>query len=303
MSPQERQAGEILMRHSIPPVEGRDGHLGPTDGTSEPAHIKIGLVYKGIEATDELAADDLGGPPIDAISVGHYIGVTPTNAEKELDVALTRAYLGLAKDDPDPEDRKLVLTQYTERGTLRGELGQPFFLADPRSPAGAGRVIAIAGMGLPGRFGTPELVVLVRELCWALGKQGKRHLATVLIGSGNGTLPIREAVSAWMRGVAQAKSGAGEKAGGLERITFVEADPRRILDIRNAIREEQQNRLPGVHHLIIEDGGINRETPEALEDAGRGETEAGVARALGEATEGNHQAAGEEPRADHALAR
>lgn len=264
VSPQERQAGEILMRHSMPPVEGWDGHLRPPDVTSEPAHIKIGLVYKGIEATDELAADDLGGLPIDAISVGHYIGVTPTNAEKALDVALTRAYLGLAKDDPDPEDRKLVLTQYTERGTLRGELGQPFFLVDPRSSAGAGRVIAIAGMGLPGRFGTPELVVLVRELCWALGRQGKRHLAAVLIGSGNGALPIREAVSAWMRGVAQAKWGACEEAGGLERITFVEADPRRILDIRKAIREEQQNRLPGGHHLIIEDGGISRETPEVL---------------------------------------
>ena len=68
------------------------------------------------------------------------------------------------------------------------------FLDDPRTrddkdSAGLDRLIAIAGMGYAGRFGTPELTVLARELCWSLGRLGKRHLATVLIGSGMAICP------------------------------------------------------------------------------------------------------------------
>jgi hypothetical protein len=101
------------------------------------------------------------------------------------------------------------------------------------------RVIAIAGMGMPGRFGEPELTVLVRELCWSLGRLGKRHLATVLIGAGNGNMPIETAVSGWMRGVRQA-FGACRDADGrgrVRQITFVERDARRLRRIRDAILE------------------------------------------------------------------
>jgi len=60
-----------------------------------------------------------------------------------------------------------VLRQFVDRGILRGDLGVPFFLPDPRDEAGK-RLIVVAGMGLVGQFGTPELVVLARELCWSL---------------------------------------------------------------------------------------------------------------------------------------
>jgi hypothetical protein len=103
-----------------------------------------------------------------------------------------------------------ILAQYAARGTLRGDLGQPFFLQDPRwtGHPGKGRVIAIAGMGYPGRFGEAELTVAARELCWSLGRMGKRHLASVLIGGGVGNMSIKIAVSAWLRGVRQALIGS-----------------------------------------------------------------------------------------------
>jgi hypothetical protein len=158
------------------------------------ARIEVALARAAIEQT---TAFDDAALPVDAIAVGHYLGVRPQYAELALDQAVSAALRGgpargaarAAREIP-PEE--LLLTQYADRGILRGELGQPFFLADPRpQPKRRGappsdRVIAIAGMGVPGRFGTPELTVLARELCWALGRLGKRHLATVLIGSGSG---------------------------------------------------------------------------------------------------------------------
>src|SRR5262249_60872694 len=86
-----------------------------------------------------------------------------------------------------------------------GELGPPFLLPDPRDHSG--RVIAVGGLGTPGRCGAPELALTVRELCWVLNGLGKRHLATLLIGSGEGNLPIAQAVEALLIGLARALSG------------------------------------------------------------------------------------------------
>ncbi len=195
--------------------------------------LAVQLVAGDIERADELMAE-----PPDAIAVGHYVGVRPQFAERALDIAVTRALRGLGPDttiaDPD-----LLLTGFTERGTIRGELGQPFLLPDPRRP---GRVVAIAGMGLPGRFGSPELSVLARELAWSLGQLGKNHLATVLIGAGAGNLDTEEALGAWMRGLQHAIAASADADHGahISRITFVERDPQRVMDLDRAIRDQDR---------------------------------------------------------------
>ncbi len=197
-------------------------------------------------------AEQCKARPVDAIAVGHYLGVLPQNAVRAIDEAITQALRERAGKSPpeasDSETQKpaiprhqLILTQYTERGILRGELGQPFFLPDPRASKDdrVERLIAIAGMGLTGRFGVPELTVLSRELCWSLGRMGKRHLATVLIGSGVGNLPIPDAVHAWLRGISMAMSGSVEDQRSdrhLAQITFVEFDPRRAIDIDQTLK-------------------------------------------------------------------
>jgi hypothetical protein len=69
---------------------------------------------------------------------------------------------------------------------------------------------------------------------------GKRHLATVLIGAGNGNLPIADAIRGWLRGVRRAISGSLEDEGRrLVHVTFVESDPRNIEAIDSAIKAEQ----------------------------------------------------------------
>jgi hypothetical protein len=148
------------------------------------------------------------------------------------------------------------LTQFTERGILRGELGQPFFFNDPRPVQGrqaaqGPRIIALAGLGQPGRCGGPELAVVTRELCWSLGRMGKRHLATPLIGAGANNLPVRDAMNAWIRGIKSALTGSTQDENKhLRRITFVVRDARKLKPIQQVILEEQK-RLQEQRRLTI----------------------------------------------------
>jgi CHAT domain-containing protein/pimeloyl-ACP methyl ester carboxylesterase len=246
---EEREAEEIIVRDFLLAEPQRKARaVAMTFVERAPARaekagrdeIEIGLVLGEIQSTDKL---DIEGYAIDAISVGHYIGVKPQAAELALDIAISSPLPGkvtVARKESaarPPQDADLILTQYTERGIIPGKLGQPFFLEDPRKP---GRIVALAGMGIPGRFGAPELTVLVQELCWSLGRMGKRHLATVLIGAGNGNLPIADAIRGWLRGVRRAIAGSLEDEGRrLVRVTFVESDPRNIEAIDSAIKAEQ----------------------------------------------------------------
>lgn len=241
VSADEREIEEVLTEE----VLGR-GRLAAGDGrpgSAPPAPpIEIGLALDGIEHA-HLYGD--AETPVDAIAAGHYLGVRPQAAELALDRALSAALRDPVSADAPPLARTdLLITQFTERGTLLGGLGQPFLLPDLRpgnGEAGAAvdRVVVLAGMGVPGRFGAPELTVLARELCWALGRLGKRHLATVVIGTGNGNLSIRDAIGGWLAGIETALAVApGDDQRRLRRITFVNHDPTKLRAIQEAIREE-----------------------------------------------------------------
>jgi pimeloyl-ACP methyl ester carboxylesterase len=241
------QATDALVRGILSSNEGT-AHAVPV-APAPPVSIEIGLECRSISDLIDTALPTGGDPPVDAIAVGHYRNVLPQNAELALDRAITTRLLagappvGDASAAPIP-DAQLVLTQYAERGIIRGDLGQPFLLTVPRARDQAGPpdvVIALAGMGVPGRLGIPELTVLARELCWSLGWIGRRHLATVLIGAGNGNLSVRDALSAWLGGFRQAYGGvAGGAARRLTRLTFVERDPERAHLLRTILLETQQ---------------------------------------------------------------
>ncbi len=193
--------------------------------------LEVRVVRGYIQSFDSDKARRL---PVDVISVGHYLGVVPQRAERSLDEAISRTLMEQRGGNPEElHESDLLLTQYSERGVLRGDLGQPFFLEDPRQP---GRLLVLAGMGLPGRFGVPELTVTARELFWSLSRMGKKHLATVLIGTGEGNLSVEDAVRAWVRGVQQVTAGSDMQL--LRRITFVEMDGARARALQNALAAE-----------------------------------------------------------------
>lgn len=190
----------------------------------ETPKIEVELVHASI--VDYVKAD--------AIAVGVYIGVRPEAATRFLDQAITKAYRkDTSTDDLKAEER--LITQLLERGIIHGGLGQPFLVPDPRDKSSR-RVIAVVGMGTPGRFGEPECTVLARELCWSLGKLQRRHIATVLIGAGAGNLDTPDAILAWMRGIRRSLLGTRPDER-VTKITFVEYRASRVLDIDQALRE------------------------------------------------------------------
>ena len=241
ISPEERKVEEIITRGflSYRVDDGAGAEEAGAEPLFEKAAIEIGLVYGGI---DEVAYDKIvaveGSSPVDAIAAGHYIGVRPAQAEGAIDKAIS---LAMVNGKGHRHKANFILTQYTERGIIYGKLGQPFFLPDPRDRKAA-RLIVIAGMGEPGRFGVPELTVLVRELCWSLGRINKRHLATVLIGTGAGNLEPRQGVSAWMDGIRRALTGSSyDQEKRLRRITFVEQSPARLLQLDGILAGELEH--------------------------------------------------------------
>lgn len=231
IDPSERELEENLTRGFLP-AESEEPS-GFVEVEAHPPTIEIVLRQGSIADTSPIDDRRL---PIDAISVGHYIGVRPQFAERALDEAISGA---LARRGLETESGQGLIGDYTDRGVLRGELGQPFFIDDPRAPGK--RIVVLAGMGLPGRFGTPELSVMVRELAWSLARIGKKHLATVLIGTGSGNIAVADAVRAWLRGLGAALSGTdATNDQALKRVTFVEIDPRRLIQIDSAIKSAKK---------------------------------------------------------------
>ena len=256
------------------------GVLAPAQTTRAPSaggvpvpEIRIRLVNAAIEAVHE--HPDAGTP--DVIAVGHYRDVAPQAAERALGSAISRPSQATGSNGgpgaaavADGACDGGILTALTLRGTLRGGLGEPFLLPDPRDRS---RLIAVAGMGDPGRFGVAELTVLVRELSWALGRLGREHLATVLIGAGNGNLSIDDAVTGWIRGLRRGL--VGEDAA-IRALTFAEEDPRRIREAHRALSEAVAREHAEGHMRIdyafagdldaIDEAAVARATAAAISD-------------------------------------
>ncbi len=237
LSSDERLVEDLLTRGFLSAPDEEESVSPPSRAKpSDRPRLRLRLALGGIQdaGVDGFGEDDRS-PPVDAIAVGHYRDVKPTAAELALDHAISAALPAKGRRKTLAE-RDLIITQLTERGTIPGGLAQPFLLRDPRldDAEGRHRIIAVVGMGVPGSFGAPELGVLVRELVWALGRMGHQHLATVMIGAGNGNIPIALAVRTWIQAIAAGL--AGERGGrALRQITFVEFDPARVLEIDEQI--------------------------------------------------------------------
>ena len=151
----------------------------------------------------------------DVYTVGHYEGVEPQRAE----LALDRAVSGVGeRDDPDG---RFVITQHSRRGLLRGALGDVSFFPWGRNDH-PGRIVAVAGMGRPGTFDRVKLEQLVRSLMLAVGQlPTAQTVATVLIGSGEGTLSIGDAVRGLVVGIGDSieEMAASEDLRGVSPIT------------------------------------------------------------------------------------
>lgn len=228
---QDRELEDNLLRDFL---GGSDAALPATGPIVMPRADppKIELALRLLDIGQAHTAGD-NGLPVDVIAVGHYTGVKPQRAEKALDEQLSTALPSGATPDSG------VLTDLTLRGTIPAGLGQPFFLDDPRDTRpDRRRLICLAGLGLPGRLSSGDLSIVVRELCWAAGRIGRTHIASVLIGAGVGNLSEHAAVEQWLRGIGEALAGQVPGAPRIRRVTLVELDPEKLERIDLALAEQ-----------------------------------------------------------------
>lgn len=215
-------------------TRGSDDRPAPDDALAEARVAReMARDYLGEPTSDEAVAAARGGraavtttttlhvawgdiaemDDCDVVAVGHYQGMLPQYAELALDQAMS-AGAG-----------HLLITEQARRGLVRGDPGTVTFLPWP-SPTRPGRVVAVCGMGRPGTFDATRLRRLVQNLIWACASlPGEGRLCSVLIGSGEGTQTIEQAVVAWIEGASDAARAGLHRP--LASITIVERDRRR----------------------------------------------------------------------------
>ena len=220
-----RARGEVEEEALALPDEGEDG-----DRAEAPSiEIELEVVWGDVTKVDA-----------DVYAVGHYEGVLPQYAELALDEAVS----GLRGRKPY-EPRRLVITQHAVRGSLHADLGDVSFFPWGDSRDGS-RVVAVAGMGRPGTFDGTGLRRLVGELVVAITQLPPAiHVCSVLIGLGEGTLSIQQAVSGWLDGITDAAeeiATAGIYDAPVERIVFAELDRGRAEELHGALEEELARR-------------------------------------------------------------
>lgn len=250
-SPEDRAIEELLTRGFI--IGAARERTVDSDEQFAPPTIQVQLMDGDITDLDKLPDG------VDVIAVGHYRGTQPQGALRKLDKVLSSAQNNAVEEYGEDEKApisELLISHLAQRGTIRAELADIFLLSD--LPLLNGRTLAVAGKGVPGRFSAPELTVLVRELCWTLGRLGKKHLATILIGSSRDNASISDAVSTWVRGIKHAITGVEKPERLLQKITIVEIDPTRVLQIDAALKQQRdyfakKNRLDLVYKVIERD--------------------------------------------------
>ena len=232
---------------------GEEGEPAGAEAEEAPAGAGAPARTRRPAITVEVAWGDITKIEADVYAVGHYQGVVPQNAELALDCAVS----GIP-DGCDPVRSHLVITRHTRRGILRGALGDVDYF--PWSDGKRGRDVAVAGMGRPGTFDHRALVRLIRELFLSLGAlPGARTVCTVLIGSGAGTLSIREAVNGLVRGMSEAAAEVASDptntdATPIERLIVVEWERSRAFEVHAALQSELANHRPDSEvELILEE--------------------------------------------------
>jgi pimeloyl-ACP methyl ester carboxylesterase len=186
----------------------------------------------------EVVWGDVTRVDADVYTVGHYEGVLPQRAELALDRAVS-GILGRKRYDP----RSLAITRHARRGNLRAEVGDVSFFPWAGTDRGS-RVVAVAGMGRPGTFNTDGLRRLVHNVAIAVtALPGVRTACSVLIGSGEGTLTVADAVRAYVEGIADAADeviAGGDRVFGqpVEKLVFAELERGRAEEILAAFDEE-----------------------------------------------------------------
>ena len=139
----------------------------------------------------EVVWGDITRVPGDLYVVGHYNGVEPQGAELALDRHVV-SRLPAARRGSE----RLTLTRLSHLGQLASDFGDiEFFPGEQRGDPNTAVTVALAGMGFPGTYTRARHRDLMSRMAVkVMSLPEMRLLNMVLIGSGEGTLRVWEAL-------------------------------------------------------------------------------------------------------------
>ena len=211
----------------------------------------------------ELLRGDITLAAAPVVVVGHYKGVAPVRAEGAVDAALG-----------------YWISQAQTQGMIGADLGEVFFIPAAGTELAA-KAVLLAGMGEPGRFSREDLRFLMTNVTFAITSLGADHFASVLVGSGEGSLPRDHALRAMLAGIgdalhrlpAQKRKTAGKRNHRL-RLILIENNQEVFDELKRNLRELQESpEATGVTLRI----GPTRRLPAVRRRAGGSDRPVGVA--------------------------
>ena len=139
----------------------------------------------------EVVWGDITRVPGDLYVVGHYNGVEPQGAELALDRHVVSRMPNLRRGS-----ERLTLTRLSHLGQLAPDFGDiEFFPGEQRGDPNTAVTVALAGMGFPGTYTRAKHRDLMSRMAVkVMSLPDVRMLNMVLIGSGEGTLRVWEAL-------------------------------------------------------------------------------------------------------------
>ncbi len=211
----------------------------------------------------EVVWGDIRSVKGDVYCVGHYQNVLPQNAEWALDLMISGC-------KPDAPDDDFVLRDLTRRGVLIGALGDVNFYPWARQTGvPPGRLVAVAGMGHAGEFDELKLRRLARTLVTAVAAlPDAKTVSSVLIGSGEGGLPIHKSLQNTMLGLADALADDSGTGSSIKKLRIVEYNYSRANQILEALKKLQEDetgfRLERLAPDVVDGPGGLIDTPYGL---------------------------------------
>lgn len=165
------------------------------------------------------------------ILAGHYKGTKPINALGAIDQALGG-----------------WISQATSFSMIGGDLGRLFFIPITKGQIAAGAVL-LGGMGEEGKFGEDDLRYLALNVTYAISTLGEKNFASLLVGAGKGNLQLDQAVRGLVLGICDGLSRLNENDR-INKVTIVEFDYQRCLDVHDLLQRIQQMDLVGIELVV-----------------------------------------------------
>jgi CHAT domain-containing protein len=174
-----------------------------------------------------MAAGDIAAVRASLIVVGHFNGLAPAGAEAAIDRALGGA-----------------ISRRAAAGALDSQFGASHFLPAANAPLAADAVLVL-GLGEPGKLDPRRLGELGAAIVDAMTSIDVPDAATVIHGAGLVRLPPSQALRRMVRGFLEAFARL-EDGSEVSRLTLVEHDPRRLPNLRRALRSVSVPRGVGI---------------------------------------------------------